>query len=323
MTDDILIPLDHDQRFKTLIRLFFPDFLRLFFPKYAACMDFSQLEWLNTELLPNPPDGDRHRLDMVAKLLVIEPDEPNAEPKTWLGLVHIEIEAEDRTTNIKPRLPNYILHLQNEYRLPVLPIVLYLDVSLDGIGIDRISQKFLDLEVSIYHFLYVGLPGLSGEEYIRGDSLIGVALSALMDLPAGRMIELAVEALLKLRDPEAPLTEQQRYLLCECVEAYLPAQAAELQRILSTVEKQMPRQGRPLQRNKTSYDRGREEGLEEGKCLSMLEMLEAQLDAKFGPLPSEALLLLRAKPYEELKALTIQLLQANTLAELAITPPPA
>lgn len=52
--------MDHDQRFKALIREFFADFLQLFFADWAAKFDLSTIEWLETESLPNPPEGSRH-----------------------------------------------------------------------------------------------------------------------------------------------------------------------------------------------------------------------------------------------------------------------
>ena len=59
---------DHDQLFKTLIRQFFGEFLRLFFAAWATRFDLEHVEWLEKEVLPNPPDGSRHLLDLVAKL---------------------------------------------------------------------------------------------------------------------------------------------------------------------------------------------------------------------------------------------------------------
>jgi hypothetical protein len=59
---------DHDQRFKNLIREFFGDFLRLFFAPWADRLDCSQIEWLDKEVFPDPPDGSRNILDLVAKL---------------------------------------------------------------------------------------------------------------------------------------------------------------------------------------------------------------------------------------------------------------
>jgi hypothetical protein len=59
--------LDHDQRFKSLIREFFAEFLRLFFAVWAARFDFNAIEWLDKEMLPNPPEGSRHVLDLFFK----------------------------------------------------------------------------------------------------------------------------------------------------------------------------------------------------------------------------------------------------------------
>lgn len=47
MAEPVMIPLDHDQRFKALIRLCFPEFLQLFFPEWAERFDFDSLSWLD------------------------------------------------------------------------------------------------------------------------------------------------------------------------------------------------------------------------------------------------------------------------------------
>jgi hypothetical protein len=35
---------DHDQRFKTMLREFFPEFFDLFFESWAQSLDFTQIE---------------------------------------------------------------------------------------------------------------------------------------------------------------------------------------------------------------------------------------------------------------------------------------
>jgi len=60
--------MDHDQRFKEMIREFFPQFMNLFFEVYAKEFDLTSPQWLDKEVLPNPPEGERHILDLVAKL---------------------------------------------------------------------------------------------------------------------------------------------------------------------------------------------------------------------------------------------------------------
>ena len=169
------MPEDHDQRFKTVIREFFADFLNLFFADWAKRLDLTRIEWLTQELLPDPPAGDRHIVDLVAKLPTLEPV-----GDAWLLLVHVEIESPDRTTLLEPRLPAYFRHLRDAHGLSVLPIVIYLKVGLDGIGIESVVERVWELDVNTFKYLYVGLPGLQAEPYLHGDNWLGVALSALM-----------------------------------------------------------------------------------------------------------------------------------------------
>ena len=107
-----------------------------------------------------------------------------------------------------------------KHDLPVLPIGLYLRVGLDGVGIDVYEEHFWDLRPVRFEYLYAGLPALDGVEYVEGDNWLGVALSALMRVPEERQVWLGAEALRRIS--AAPLTEQHRYLLGECVQNYLP-----------------------------------------------------------------------------------------------------
>ncbi len=184
--------MDHDQRFKTLIRTFFDQFLLLFFKDWAARLDLSGVEWLDTELFHDPPDGSRHALDMVAQVPLVDGAEPGASAS--LLLVHVEIEASDRTTQLTSRLPYYYHFLRDKYGLPVLPIVLYLKVGFKGIGVHQCVETVWELEVSRFQYLYVGLPGLDGVEYAKGDNWLGVALSVLMKIPPDRVAWLGAEA---------------------------------------------------------------------------------------------------------------------------------
>src|SRR5947209_2585097 len=59
--------IDHDQRFKNLLHEFLPEFFQLFFPSWAERFDFAQIEWLDKEAFPDPPQGERRSLDLVAK----------------------------------------------------------------------------------------------------------------------------------------------------------------------------------------------------------------------------------------------------------------
>src|SRR5207248_9610715 len=79
---------DHDQRMKVLLREFFVEFMRLFFPLWAARFDFSTLSWLDKEIFPDPPRGERRAADLVARLSTVEVPPRQHALEDWLALVH-------------------------------------------------------------------------------------------------------------------------------------------------------------------------------------------------------------------------------------------
>lgn len=80
---------DHDQRFKTLLKTFLPEFFALFFADWAETFDFSRVEWLDKEVFPDPPQGERRVLDLVAKLPTRRPvAAQSGKAEAWLSLLH-------------------------------------------------------------------------------------------------------------------------------------------------------------------------------------------------------------------------------------------
>jgi hypothetical protein len=252
------------------------------------------------------------------------PDGKQAE--SWLAIVHIEIEAPDRTTRLEPRLPGYYVHLRERHQLPVLPIVIYLKVGLDGVGNQVVTERFWETDILTLKYLYVGLPGLNAQDYVHGKNWLGVALSALMRMPANRAAELGAEALQRLT--EAPLTINQRLLLGDCVQAYLPldeAQSVEFERILLQPEYEGARA-----MNKTSFELGHETGMERGIERGMArgmergrnqghrELVIAVLEGRFGPLSKEALSKIEQLSDLRILQLARDIGKAQSLAELGL-----
>ena len=304
--------LDHDQRFKTLIQVFFADFLRLFFGAWADRLDCDTVEWLDKEVFPDPPEGPRHVLDLVAKVPTRQgvPGQRSGEPEHWLALVHIEIESPDKVAPLRPRMFHAYTNLRGKHGLPVLPIGLYLKVGLNGIGIDVYEERFWELRPVHFEYLYVGLPALDGVQYVQGDNWLGVALAALMRIPPERVAWLGAEALRRI--VEAPLPDQKRYLLGECVQAYLPLddeQRHEFERLIANE----PYTGvRAL--NTTWYEKGLELGLEKGRRA----VLHEQLEERFGALPPAAAERLDQWPAADLSRLGRAVLHAQSLRELGL-----
>src|SRR5687768_4435762 len=113
-----------------------------------------------------------------------------------------------------------------------------------AIDLRRIAQR-----------LYVGLPGLDAVQYVQGENWLGVALAALMRIDREHVAWLGVEALRRLAN--APLTEQNRFLLGECVESYLSLDEQQRQEYEQMIKSTTDTGLQAM--NKTIADKAREE----------------------------------------------------------------
>ena len=305
-----------DQRLKTLIRHFFADFLALFFDEWAARLDLTQVEWLDKELFHDPPEGSRHELDLVARVPMREPSDPAVDAS--LLLVHVEIESPDRTTRLTARFPYYYHFLRDKYQLPVLPIALYLKVGLDGVGIDHCVEELWGLEINRFQYLYVGLPGLDSVKYVEGDSWLGVALSALMKIPPERAAWLGAEALRRLA--VAPLSEQERFLLGECVQAYLSLDEQQRQQYEHLLESEPYAEGRTMKQTiyEQAVEEGLEQGLEQGRRQERLDLVCALIEERFSPMTGAIRHELEQRSAEELRSLILKVATAESLDDLGL-----
>lgn len=301
---------DHDQRIKNLLCEYFAEFFQLFFPAWAARFDFSTVEWLNQEVFPDPPQGQRRVLDIVAKLATREPVPAmrSDQGDNWIALVHVEIESADSVAALRPRMLDYYHFLRRKHQLPVLPIGFYMRVGLDGIGVDVYEERLWELPILHFQYLYVGLPALPAEEYVNGANWLGVALAALMAVTADRQAWLEAEALRRVRD--CPHNEWRRFLLGDFICAYMPLsneQRHEFKHLLDTE----PYQG-VREMNQTLASMYYDEGVEQGQR----KALQILLEERFGPLDEQVRNRLQLLPGERLDALMRAAIKAQSLQEL-------
>jgi hypothetical protein len=176
---------DHDQRFKVMIREFLSEFLTLFFAEWAKRFDFTRIEWLHKEVFLDPPRGETRNLDLVAKIPVTQVVEGQraGEEDSWIVLIHIEVEANDRLTHLRPRMHDYYKDLRDRYHLPVWSLALYLKVGRDGVGWDAYEEKLWERRILLFEYPYVGLPALDAPDYGNRENILAVALAALMRVP--------------------------------------------------------------------------------------------------------------------------------------------
>jgi hypothetical protein len=300
--------MDHDQRFKHLLQTFFGDFLQLLFPAWAARFDLTRVAWLSQELFLDPPQGERRYLDLVAELPTREavpalrPDEASS----WLALVHVEPSAGEAVAPLRPRMYDYYRELRERHRRPVLPIALLLNVGLDGLGTQVYTEQFWELEALRFTFFYVGLPALDAATYVQGDNWLGVALSALMRIPADHRARLKAEALRRLVG--SPLPDQQRFLLGECVQAYLPLEGPQLQAFEHLLLTPAYLEVKNVQLT----------WAEEGEIRGQRRLIRAQLEIRFGVLSPQVQERLDRWPADRLEELAKAFVQAQSLKDLGL-----
>jgi hypothetical protein len=291
----------------------------------AGRFNFAAAEWLNKETFTDLTKGEHRVLDLVVKL----PLNPDAAPlrsgkkESSVAILHVEIEARDRAESLRKRMHEYYQQLRQRHDLNVLPIALFLHVGLEGVGRDAYEEWNWDERVLKFKYNYVGLPALDAFEYVNQSNVLGVALAVLMRVPADRRAELKAEAMERLATSAE--NDARRYLLCECVEAYLPLegpQLAEFERLLFT---ERYKEARML--GVTSFEKGLaeglEKGLEQGLERGQRTLLLRQIENKYGKLSAEARKRFDAVPAGRLADLGDQLIAGATLAELGLEPPRA
>jgi hypothetical protein len=213
------------------------------------------------------------------------------------------------------------IHLKEAHGQPVLPIVLYLRVGMEGIGVDEVVEKVGDFPVFRFYYHYVGLPSLDAIQYAEGDNWLGVAMSALMKMAKEKAPVIGADALLRLAD--APLNDFQRFLLSDCIHAYLPLDD-EGRDIFERITKAEP-YSKVNAMNKTPYDlgmeqgiergmeRGIERGIEQGALRTLRTVAIALLESKFQSVPEHFTQKIHQLPTAALQELVVKIPNAATL----------
>ena len=313
--------MDHDQRFKVLLQEFLREFIELFFPEIARRLDFTEVTWLDKEAFLDLPRGAKRVLDLVARLKTREPvlGQPAREGGETLALIHIEVEGEDTVAPLRADMYHYYEVLCRRERLPVLPLALYLRVGLEGRGTDVYEESFWEYRTVRFEYQYAGLPALDAAAYIDGDNILGVALAPLMRMAAEVRSELMARALRQIGgSSENPARKE---LLADCVLAYAElsdVQEQELDRLLNTEPYAEARVVVPNSYLDRATRRASEQGLQAGRQEGRREVLQAQLETRFGPLSEQARGRLEAWPADGLLELGKEILAGKNLRELGL-----
>lgn len=299
---------DHDQRFKSLLREFLPEFFDCFFPDWATKLDFAGTEWLEQEAFLDPPSGEKRVLDVVAKVPTRDPvpDPSGRGASHSLVVIDVEIESPERATDVRPRMLWYYEPLRHRHGLPVLPICLFLRVGLNGLGWDAYEERLWDRALLRFEYTYIGLPALDGLAYYNGANLLGLALSALMKLPAADRARIKAEGLARIA--RAKENSARRELLAECFDNYLkldPSAVPEFNRLWAE-------QAPEVKTMVSSFEIS-------GHLKGTRDIVCKLLEKKFGPLPQLARDQLAVQTAEQLEKIALSYTEAASLKELGLT----
>jgi hypothetical protein len=301
---------DHDQRIKGLLRAFFADFLYLFFPDWAARLDPERAEFQDQEAFLDPPQGERRLLDLVVRVpsRAAVSDPAGRADDAWYILVNVEVESPDRVAPFRPRMFTYYQALRQRHQAPVWPVALFLRAGLDGVGWDAYEERLWGRTLLRFEYAYFGLPALDGPEYLSGPSLLGVALAALMRLPAERRAELKLEAMQRVASSGED--DAWKYMLAECLEAYFPLDAAEAEEYerLTHLER-----GREVTAMTVSWI---EQRIKQGVEQERRQLLEKLLIKKFGAAGERVAGKVQGMAMDQLEQTLLALVDAKSLDDL-------
>ncbi len=212
--------MDHDQRFKQLISELLPELIDLSAPKVATLLDFPSIEWMPQEVYLDPHQGNKRTLDLVAR---VRTRKPIRDPKAPGGIaneivIDVEVESRDSLERLRPQIHDYFGYLRRKYQVPVFSVGLLLNVGLNGIGWDKYEDRHFGKALVRFQYAYLGLPALDGMSYLRGNNILGVALSALMRMPSDGRARIKAEAFRRIALSDK--NDHQKHILAECFDAY-------------------------------------------------------------------------------------------------------
>jgi len=308
--------VDHDQLFKLVMHAHLKDFFEVFFPAWADRFHFDQAEWLEQEVFPAPPRGEKFVVDMLVRLPTVPADPPrDHEPRDSLALIIIEAENSTGLADFRERMYNYTVSVGKKFGLDVLLIAIFLKLRLDGRGTDVVERRFWERRILTFEYDYVALPGLRADDYATRPNPLAVALSTLMHMERDRRVAAAVAALDAVAECEIPVGN--KYTLMDFIQSYAPLET-EQRRDLNAMLNNSKHE--PVLTIGTSwFQQGVEEGREQGIELGRLRVVLEQCQFKFSHLSPEAIRQkLERLSMAQLKELSLKLLVAQTPQEVGL-----
>ena len=220
-----------------------------------------------------PPDASRV-VDLLARV-------PMHDTSGKAILVHIEIEARARP-GMGERVRRYHHRIQTRHEGQILSIVLFLKGGEGGICEELMHSDLAGPGLTPFRYLSFGLAKCPAVDYLAKPEPLAWALAALMDCGGWSHARLKMSCLARIA--EAPLNDQERHQLANCVETYLeltPEEATEFS-LLATSQTRRTHAMSLLY--KLSWA---DKMMMEGERRGIQGVICDQLEERFGSVPEE------------------------------------
>jgi hypothetical protein len=246
--------MDHDRLFKLLLITFFFEIMELLLPQVAQYLSRDRIEFLDKEIFTDLTSGQRNEVDVLAKVKFRDKDA--------FFLMLVEPMSATRADYSRTMF-HYVARLDEKYRLPVYPVVIFsFDKPLRPEK-DQYQILFPDLTVIDFRFRAIQLNRLDWKEFAEKDNPVASALMTRMRIAAQDRpkVKLAcIRMMLRLT-----LTDAQRALIKEFIDAYLQLTATERVEFEQEAAKLAPPEKERLMTIMNEWEQvGLEKGLEKG-----------------------------------------------------------
>ncbi|HYX24475.1 MAG TPA: hypothetical protein VFC23_10020 [Thermoanaerobaculia bacterium] len=294
----------HDPLFKRLLRSFFVDFLRLVAPDVAERLDLTAPVFLDKELLL-PGDSGSRVVDLLVRIPLLGDTGRSL-------LIHVEIEARARR-GMGERLREYHRWIQSRYPGQILSIVLYLRGGRGGVREEVLKEDLAGPGLTGFRYLSFGLERCHAVEYLSRPEPLAWALAALMKPARDGRARLKLDCLTKVA--EAPLDDEGRLELANCIETYVQLSPEEAEELASL--------GVPEDRRtkivSTSLFTWTDRLIVESEKQGFRKALLHQLERRFGPIPDDVRQRVeKIRSEDRLTRLLEKVLTARSLKEMRL-----
>src|SRR5690625_122740 len=251
----------HDQLFKELIHILFEEFLEAFFPEVHHHIDFNSIKPLSEEVFTDLFEGESRKADIVIETKLKNMD--------TIIIIHVEPQSYGQQ-NFHERMYLYYSLLYNKYRKPILPIAIF---SYDEIRTEKNEFKiqFPFFHVLTFNFLMLELKKTNWRNYIQTNNPVAAALLSKMSYTQDERIRVKKEFLRMIAKMELDPAKM-RYII-GFFERYLSLNKYEEEVLMKEIKQY--NESREIPYLPISWEeKGREEGISQGKREVALEMLK-------------------------------------------------